>query len=383
MADLALIELLSSGFKTWNAARANREMTMEPDLSGADLRDVRLVAFDLSGANLLGSLLAGGELTSAVLDRATLDDADLTDAKLAGVKARGASFRGAVLRNADLRDANFEGADLLDADFTGARLDKCRLVRARLDGALFDGNLANALVDDPAEMFASLPSDRPLEIRFRVDVDSGQEDWPRVTILVEGRDLFGLDGSIGFDPDDLFAKSEPLIPSNPSRRIAVYRCSCGEAGCGCVAPLVMRVGEEVHWSDFRNFVGVYSRPETSFSPEGGSTLPIPTLRFDSAQYEAEVERASEDRSWESFGRKVSRRFKEQFDTQVLAKDFPNYRFQWIGPRNNGWDVSFVIAEPQLEWPRQLIVWLSARTGEPDVVAAELVQDLQQQLSTQL
>ena len=381
MADLALIELLSSGFKAWNAARAKREVAMEPDLSGADLRDFRLVAFDLSGANLTGSLLTGGELTSAVFDRATLDDADLTDAKLAGAKARGASFRRAVLRSADLRDANFEGADLRDADFTGARLDQCRLAHARLDGAVFDGNLAKALVDDPAEMFAALPSDRPLEICFRVDVDPGREDWPRTTILVEGRDLFGLDGSIGFDPDDLFAKSEPLIPSNPLNRIAVYRCSCGEAGCSCVAPLITRVGAEVHWSDFRNFVGVYSTPETPSSPEGGSTLPIPTLRFDSAQYEAEVERASEDRSWESYGRRVTRHFKRQFSFEALAKDFPNHRFDWIGPRKTGWDVSFSITEPDSEWPRQRIVSLSTRTGEPDVVAAELVQDVFSQLST--
>jgi hypothetical protein len=45
----------------------------------------------------------------------------------------------------------------------------------------------------------------------------------------------------------------------------------------------MRVGEEVHCRDFRDF--------------SGASLPIPTLRFDAAQYEAEVERASKDRSW--------------------------------------------------------------------------------------
>jgi uncharacterized protein YjbI with pentapeptide repeats len=297
VADPALIELLERGFQQWNAARAEGQMAAVPDLSGADLREVRLVVCDLSGVKLVGSLLAGCRLDAALLDDATLDDADLTDAKLGGAKARRASFRRAVLRNADLRDANFEDADLREVDFTGALLDKCRLARARIEGAVFDGNLANALVDDPGEMFASLPSDRPLEIRLRVDADPYEQRLLRVTILLEGKDLFGLDGSIGFHPDDLLGESAPLIPSNPPRRVAVYRCSCGEAGCGCVAPLVMRVGAEVHWRDFRYFTGVYSRPDDSPSPEGGASLPIPTLRFDAAQYEAEVERASKDRSW--------------------------------------------------------------------------------------
>jgi hypothetical protein len=133
--------------------------------------------------------------------------------------------------------------------------------------------------------------DRTLSLSFSID-NTTDQPTPIVVILVEGHDLFGLLGQIGFAPSELFSPNEPLIPTSAPQRIAIYRCYCGEAGCGCIAPLITRVGDEVHWSDFRDFTGVYTTPEIDTQPAGGRLLPIPTLRFDSADYEAAVHRGT-------------------------------------------------------------------------------------------
>lgn len=67
-------------------------------------------------------------------------------------------------------------------------------------------------------------------------------DQPKVVILVQGHDVFGLLGLIGFAPSELFCLTRPLVPTDPAQRIAVYRCNCGQGGCGCIAPLIKRVG---------------------------------------------------------------------------------------------------------------------------------------------
>lgn len=373
MADPALLELLGRGVKDWNSARRQGTIPTRPDLSEADLRGARLIAFDFSATNLAAANLAGARLTGAILDQAVLDSADLTGASLQGAKLRAASLHNTILRAADLRDADMSGADARNADFRDSRLDKCRLVHARLEGAMIGPNLSSAIVDDAASTFSSLPADRSVSIEFRIDAKEAHVDWPNTTILIEGKDVFGLDGKIGFDPDDLFSPSEPLVPTDPPRRVAVYRCSCGEPGCGCVAPVIVRVGEEIHWRDFRDFTGVYAQPDSDPAPEGGTPLPIPTLRFDAVAYEAEVERASRDRSWESNKRVVARllrRILEHHETMITSR---THQLQWVAPRDQGWDVSFRLTDPR--GPHQLVKTLTERSGDPAAVADELASEL--------
>jgi hypothetical protein len=63
-------------------------------------------------------------------------------------------------------------------------------------------------------------------------------DRPVVQILVDGRKAFAdqLPGWQGFDPADMLGDQSPLLPEDLGRRVAVYRCSCGIAGCGVIAP---------------------------------------------------------------------------------------------------------------------------------------------------
>ncbi len=137
------------------------------------------------------------------------------------------------------------------------------------------------------------------QIDFRVDAEESPE-WPSVTVLVDGEDVIGrATGFKGFDPDDLFAADGALLPRDPPRRVAVYRCSCGEPGCGCAACQISEHDGAIVWRDFRDVVGVYWKPTVEPDPTGGSRHPVPDLTFDATQYRQEVDRATADRSWET------------------------------------------------------------------------------------
>jgi hypothetical protein len=142
-----------------------------------------------------------------------------------------------------------------------------------------------------------------------LQIDAGDHpNWPRVQVFVDGTEL--VYGSaqhdfIGFDPADILGPRSPLLPAEPARRVAVYRCSCGIAGCGCIAPLIEARSDTVVWWDFRDFVGVYDRPTVRENPSDGQPLRFTALVFDERQYRDEVERASA-LPWETPQRKTAR-----------------------------------------------------------------------------
>jgi uncharacterized protein YjbI with pentapeptide repeats len=96
-------------------AESSRKVSLARfDLSGTDLRVVKLFRADLRVANL----------SKADLRQANLSEADLRLADLTEVDARGANLRGANLSEASLRRANLNKADLSRADFNEADLDQ-------------------------------------------------------------------------------------------------------------------------------------------------------------------------------------------------------------------------------------------------------------------
>jgi hypothetical protein len=108
----------------------------------------------------------------------------------------------------------------------------------------------------------------------------------------------------------------PLVPAEPARRIAVCGCSCGEPGCGCVAPLICEHAGFLTWSDFRDYTGVYDGPAVKVNPGGGVALAFPGVAFDAARYRAEVERATADRWWESPQLRAARLLRGHLDQQA-------------------------------------------------------------------
>lgn len=126
MADQEQVALLRQGAEVWNKWRIAGP-TIQPDLSGANLRkaDLRMV-----------------HLKDADLDGADLECADLTDADLRGANLDGARLRLAIMYRADLRGAQLRLADLTGAnlglaDLTGSDLEHATMHDAEHDADLF------------------------------------------------------------------------------------------------------------------------------------------------------------------------------------------------------------------------------------------------------
>ena len=124
MSDPSHIEVLRDGTAAWNAWRKMND-DVRPDLSGSNIKMLKLSGVNLKGADMRGVMLAGADLSEAVLRGADLSGADLMETDLSG----------ADLSDAILTGANLMGADLSGADLTGAGLDGAILYRADLEGS--------------------------------------------------------------------------------------------------------------------------------------------------------------------------------------------------------------------------------------------------------
>jgi hypothetical protein len=122
--------------------------------------------------------------------------------------------------------------------------------------------------------YARLPSDM-----LRLDIVDG-ELGPEVLVYINDVDIAEAVGGMGMHPFDLFVPGNQLIAVGAPRRVVVGRCACGEPGCGSTEALVSRVRGAVHWDWF-----------------GDAPLDH-GVSFDTTQYDTEVERIGNDRSWQ-------------------------------------------------------------------------------------
>jgi hypothetical protein len=206
-------------------------------------------------------------------------------------------------------------------------------------------------------------------LTLRIDEDDSRPNHPIVSILIDGNDRLGTlpDGFIGFDPEEIL-DSGALAPNDPPRRVAVYRCNCGEPGCGCVAPMIERCGDKVVWSDFRDFTGVFARPLVDTRPRGGASFGPWSVTFDAAQYSRELDRAASDRSWESPARRTARLLRDQLDHADDELTSLGYWRGWVGP---SWDVENAFNVEFIGPEGQLVVMLHPTTSDPSTAAREM------------
>ncbi len=210
----------------------------------------------------------------------------------------------------------------------------------------------------------------PHVLQLSIEVqDESRPDYPVVTILIDGADVLGdLDGGfIGFDPSEIL-DTGALLPADPPERVAVYRCCCGEAGCGCVALIIERDGDRIRWSDLRDYTGVYNVPLGEPAPPGGSPLTSRCFEFDAVQYDAEIRRASGDRSWETMPRLTARLLQERLSEHddSLAED--GYHRGWVAPH---WDAPGRYIVEFIGPSGQLLVELASAAQTPEAQAAEM------------
>lgn len=112
-----------------------------PDLQRIDLREARMEAAFLPGADLRRARLQGANLRVADLQGADLERAQLAGADLAGALLQGADLYLARLPGADLFQAEMQGAVFYQARLTGAALYQAQMQGARLHEADLQGAL--------------------------------------------------------------------------------------------------------------------------------------------------------------------------------------------------------------------------------------------------
>jgi hypothetical protein len=219
-----------------------------------------------------------------------------------------------------------------------------------------------------------------LSLQFQVLDD--RPDWPVVQVLVDGKDPFARAATDwrGFDPAKMLGTHSPLLPEDLGQRVAVYRCSCGEPGCGVIAPVIIPSPDlrRVSWVDFRNYVGIFSDPVAeSVDQHEGKPWDLPDLHFDREQYVSEVKRASRDGSWETPRRRTARLLYEHIAPMALVLS-PDLHLAWASPAWRGDGVTLMF-EHRSRSPRFAVRQQGLRltSGHDDPVRA--AEDMAEQL----
>jgi hypothetical protein len=220
------------------------------------------------------------------------------------------------------------------------------------------------------------------ELSLGFEVLNGRPDWPALTISVDGANPFAdvAPEWRGFDPAAMLGTRSPFIPETFGRRVALHRCTCGEAGCGVIAPVVVMSSDQrtVSWVDFRDYTGVFWGPTVDEPVDAeGRPWDLADIHFDTAHYLAEVTRASGDRSWETPRRQVARLVHERLAPLGLRLH-PDMELAWVSPAWSAEGVSLMFQqrtdEPTFSLAQQLLV-LSSDLEEPQAAAEDIARTL--------
>ncbi len=152
---------------------------------------------------------------------------------------------------------------------------------------------------------------------FRIEVRSSPHtNDHEVRFIADEEDIIAHleKGVIGLDPDDILVEPCPLRGSAKPHRATVARCDCGVIGCGDIEVEVRRSQDIVEW-------------ETRSDPPQ-------TLQFPSPVYDAEVERALHDTSWETPDRTAARILGRTVDRENPRAPW-SFLFVGIGTESQG------------------------------------------------
>ncbi|MFF0010458.1 hypothetical protein [Streptomyces sp. NPDC005374] len=133
------------------------------------------------------------------------------------------------------------------------------------------------------------PAISTLTLQHRIPHGGAADPWAEVRPLVDGVDLLREAHPEGLAPSCRDwtgpAESWPLAVTEVPRRVMITEPECTAGCCGALYVTMRREGDRVVWDGWENTSDITApRP--------------PDLRFDTAQYEAELHRAAADRSWE-------------------------------------------------------------------------------------
>ncbi|MCT9138618.1 hypothetical protein [Streptomyces violarus] len=127
-----------------------------------------------------------------------------------------------------------------------------------------------------------------LTLQHRIPDDWAADPWAEVRPLIDGVDVLkevhpeGVARSCRHWTGP--AESWPLAVTEEPRRVVITEPTCTAGCCGALYVTMRREGDRVIWDAWENTSNITALPAD--------------IRFDAAQYEAELARAAADRSWE-------------------------------------------------------------------------------------
>jgi hypothetical protein len=192
-----------------------------------------------------------------------------------------------------------------------------------------------------------------LEVR-REDLDRVREE-PAVDIRIDGMSLPDAFDGLGMPPLELLYPASALVASEAPHYATVVRCGCGIDGCGSVTVRIRRDASDVTWDAWQ------------------STLRGPFLddmRFDATQYDAELARADQDRSWETTGERLARHLvARRYELEWTAEQWA-YEIAAHAAHARGDDAVVVlhcghVGTDELAWE----IWVRVRGTADDAIAA--------------
>lgn len=170
---------------------------------------------------------------------------------------------------------------------------------------------------------------------------------------------------IGIDPDHLLTPDSLLVPAEEPHEAVIARCGCGYEECDKMSVQISHVEETVFW----NFRTSRSR-KTSGSSAG-------LLRFDAGQYTKELDRAINDRSWESRDRTAARLLHLLVDREQLSR----FRLTWEWALGQIEKEMFTVSLELAPGPFQLLAHTHWRDESPDEIALKVADLLKQHPSS--
>lgn len=204
--------------------------------------------------------------------------------------------------------------------------------------------------DYSSETFGRLPTDT---IRFAITPNSSE--WSHdyeLQVFINEVEMTSKGAGMGMSPFDVILPNR-LHAEPTARQVPIARCECGEYGCGSTDVLIRREGEVVHWD------WLIEKPAS-----GGAT-------FDAEQYETEVDRLVNDRTWERPQDTAARAVIEGVDHDRLAES--NLRFLWAARTSKSPDVFRACLKADDDFYAYVGFPFAGRT--PESVAEDLLQAL--------
>jgi len=182
---------------------------------------------------------------------------------------------------------------------------------------------------------------------FRIEVRPSSPNGHEVRFLADGDDIIDRywDDIIGLDPGDILVRPCPLHADTTPHSALVACCSCGVIGCDDLEVEIARSSRHVTWT-------------------WGSEEDLQTLKFPAASYEAEVERALSDTSWETPDRTAARLLAGKVDREILRRHGVSYCWGSGRVRQGMFTISLKL-EPG---PYQLLLHLPWSTESPGKIA---------------